>query len=159
MKRGAEYSSSSSEDYVSSEEIELEKVEFSWNERNRYINTQLGIMEKLVSMSRNTKDPGFSKTLEIKAYNIYIQIESLLEAETMSSMSKTFPDSIMGDGIETISNYLGDEDSNVQEIGREASTLHLKVYGRRPRKMMRYFDGKPTAVNVYSRETLETLLD
>ena len=152
-----EYSSSSSEEIEEEEElsdIEIDQVEFSWKQRNQYITTQLDIMNKLLKMSYDVDDPGFAKKLEIKVQNMYTQIESLLETETMSPMCKDCPEQNVD--IVTISDYT---DEDVQDIGRKASTLHLKVYGRRPRKMMRYFDGEPTSVNVYSKATAKHTIE
>ena len=130
---------------------------FSWKQRNQYVDTQLEIMHKLIKMSYDVEDAGFAKKLEIKAQNIYIQIESLLEAETMDEVYKKCPEDNQDTEIVTVSDYITDEDA--QDIGRKASTKHLKIYGRRPRKMIRYIDGEPTAINVYTKSTAEHTIE
>lgn len=170
MKRKAvleeEYLSSLSDDEP--ENDDMIATEFSWKRRNEYVSTQLDIMSKLICASDRVLDNAFSMKLEIKAHNVYAQIESLLETETMEPMVKTWPDSLGSQEMVTISECILArdgcvEDYDLKSVGKRASTLYQQLYGRRPRKTMRYFNSEPVAVNIYSKaaseRTIEVVLD
>lgn len=158
-----EYLSSSSEE----EELAVPTLEFSWKQRNQYVKCQLEIIEKLVNASHKVSDSAFSMKLEVKAHNMYTQIESLLELESMTDVVKTCPiqqdekQVTITDCIVARDGFV--EDYDLKQVGKRASTLYQRVYGRRPRKSVRYFDGEPVAVNVYtkssSERTIEVALD
>lgn len=155
-------SSSSEHEESSSEYIEDEQVDtivFTWEERTQYLDRQLTYMEQLSTISRNCEldDTSFSLALIAKIENMYRQIESLLEAEDMSACSKASIAVPMEAEYTSITKEIERlnmevKDFDLKKVGIKASNRYRRRYGRPPRKMARYIDGKPRLVNQYTME-------
>lgn len=162
------FSSLEQEEYYSSSSFssgynnrDYETLEYSWQERNEYVQMQLKIMHDLSVIARNSAydDEYFSFKLQAKIENMYHQIEPLLEAESATAMIKAYVP--FDDGKKTSITKeikrlgLNLEDQNLKNIGIKSARKFRKVYGRPPRKIARYIKGKPMLVNEYTEEQAE----
>ena len=142
------------------EEDEYSTFEYTWTERNEYVQSQLDFMSKLSNISDDFKedDEYFALKLKAKIQNMYNQLEPLLEAEGPTQMTKAYI-SLDDNGRKTTITKelkrLGVQSADLKSIGVKSSRKFKSIYGRPPKKATRYIDGVPRLVNEYTEDQAE----
>jgi hypothetical protein len=126
----------------------------SWQERNEFLDTQLGLIREILDVSALFSESSMRRSARLDAYNVYRHLVPFFEAPRQQHFVFDYPPEPSGDQV-TITQVIrargeNPSDYDLRQVGSEASRRHFARYGKRPRKEVRWIDGGHKAVNCHN---------